>query len=253
MLTKAEVKKLSSLSQKKYRLEYNLFITEGIKSVTDGLDSDYQCEILLVTNEFQNDNPKIIAGIKKNIRIEVVKNSEMQKICDTVNPQGIAAAFQIRDTDKSNFKNSKVIVVLENISDPGNLGTIIRSCDWFGIWSVLANQNCADLYNPKVIRSTMGSVFHINYMYTEVLYNELLQLKSTGFNILTADMKGKNVFEKKFDEKTIICFCNEANGPTEELKMITDEFIHIPAKGKAESLNVASAAAVIISRVSKVI
>lgn len=251
MLTKADIKFYQLLSIKKFRHEKKLFIAEGLRLISDGLNSNFFCDIFFVTDEFANQHKSLIKlASKKQIRIERIKNSDMQKICNTVNPQGAAAVFKMNEPELEKLNSGKIIIALENISDPGNLGTIIRTCDWFGITNIIANQGCADLYNPKVVRSTMGSIFHINFFQTDAFYTQLRDLRNTSFQIITADLNGKNIYDFCAAKKTIFCFCNEAFGPSEELKKISDEYITIPSKGKAESLNVASAAAIIISHFS---
>lgn len=248
MLTKNELKFYHSLSKKKVRYEHKLFIAEGLRLIQDGLNSDFICELLLITKEFADKNNELIKlATHKHVRIELLKEYDLQKISETVNPQGALAVFRMSYSSLAKIQKSDTIIALENISDPGNLGTVIRTCDWFGFTNIIANKYCADLYNPKVVRSTMGSLFHVNFFQSENFYDDLNALKKQKYKLMTADMNGSNLYNIVSAEKNILCFCNEANGPSLELKNITDEFITIPAKGKAESLNVAIAAAIIIS------
>lgn len=138
--------------------------------------------------------------------------------------------------------------MIDNISDPGNLGTIIRTCDWFGVYNILITNESVEYLNPKVLRSSMGSVFHLN-IYDEVFENDIINLKSEGYQIISSDIKGKNVFNFNPEAKSVLVFSNESNGPSEMISELADKTISIPGKGRAESLNVSSAAAIIISTV----
>jgi TrmH family RNA methyltransferase len=140
--------------------------------------------------------------------------------------------------------------MLDNISDPGNLGTIIRNCDWFGIKNILLSENIVDYTNPKVIRSSMGSVFHVN-IYEEVKEESLLKLIENGFEILCADTEGENIFTYRSQKKKILILSSESHGPSKEFEKISDKKICIPKIGNAESLNVASASAVLLSILTK--
>ena len=254
MVTKNELKYYSSLLKKKARDEENKFIIEGAKIISEGLSSGYNCEIVLVTNQFYRNNRQLISNFQREkIRLEILNDSDFSKLADTITPQGIAAVF-VKPTIKKNFTkhiNSELVVCLDNVSDPGNLGTIIRNCDWFGIKDILLVNHCADPYNPKTIRSCMGSNFHLK-IYNQIDFEiDLLKLKTRGYTFIYTDTNGKEISDFSFDSKTIIIFSNEANGPSENLISIAKEKITIPRIGKAESLNVASASAVILNHLTK--
>ena len=249
MITRNELKYYSSLLQKKIRQEEDKFIVEGLKIVEDGLSSNYKCEVVFVTPAFKDTFPDVISIInKKNINIAELKSIDFQKISDTKSPQGIAAVFN-KCSPKKNLKElkEKVIVLIDNISDPGNLGTILRTCDWFGIYNILIADQSVEYLNPKVVRSSMGSIFHLN-IYHKIFENDLANLKNNGYHVICSDIKGKNVFTFQPDKKSILTFSNESSGPSEMIKSIANDFITIPGKGRAESLNVSSAAAIILSR-----
>ncbi len=249
MISKNELKYYSSLLIKKYRNQEDKFIAEGLKIVEEGLNSSYKCEVVFVTSAFMESFPDVITIVKKKAnRIEELKSVEFQKISDTKSPQGIAAVFNKHYPKKKlNDLNDKFIILIDNISDPGNLGTIIRTCDWFGLYNVLISDQSVEYLNPKVIRASMGSIFHLN-IYDEIFANDLANLKSSGYQIVCADIRGKDVFSFKSAKKTVIAFSNESAGPSENVKALADDFITIPGKGRAESLNVSSAAAIIISQ-----
>ncbi|MCU0344472.1 MAG: RNA methyltransferase [Ignavibacterium sp.] len=249
MISKNELKYFSSLLIKKFRQQEEKFIVEGFKIVEEGLNSNYKCDAVFFTPAFGDSFPDLLAILKKKVnRILELKSLEFQKISDTKSPQGIAAVFNKNYPKKNlNILTDKLVVLIDNISDPGNLGTIIRTCDWFGIYNILITNQSVEYLNPKVIRATMGSLFHLN-IYDEIFENDLIELRSNGYQIVCADVKGKNIFSFKTNKKTITAFSNESIGPSEMIKGLADDFITIPGKGRAESLNVSSAASIIISR-----
>ena len=253
MISKKELQYYSSLLTKKHRQAENKFIVEGKKSVLEGLSSSYKCEIVFVTNKFSEENDDTIAEIvKEKKKIETLKQKDFQKISDTETPQGIAAVFAKPKLvfSQASFADDKIIVMLDNISDPGNLGTIIRNCDWFGVKNILLSESIVDYTNPKVIRSSMGSVFHVNLF--EYVNDTLVNnLKKAGFEILCADTEGENVFTYRSEMKKILVLSSEAHGPSKEIKEISDKKICIPKIGNAESLNVASASAVLLAQLTK--
>ncbi|QQS34807.1 MAG: RNA methyltransferase [Ignavibacteriales bacterium] len=250
MLTNNEIKYYSSLLQKKFRQQEKKFIFEGLKIVEEGLNSDFKCEVVLLTHAFVESNHEILSSLsKKKIRAEVLKEEQFRKLSDTESPQGIAAVFNFFKPDYSSDKILKenLIIYLDNISDPGNLGTIIRTADWFGVKIILLSPDCVELYNPKVIRASMGSIFHLDII--EDFRIPKLKSLSEKFKIILTDTFGKNLYEVNFPENKILVFSNEGNGPSLEIQEIAYERITIPKYGNAESLNVASAAAVVLSQI----
>lgn len=253
MISKNDLQYYSSLLSKKHRKAENKFIVEGKKSVLEGLNSNYECEIVFVTNKFAEEHEDAIAELAKvKKKIISLKQKEFLKISDTETPQGIAAVFVKPKHEFSSelFKADKVLVMLDNIADPGNLGTIIRTSDWFGIKNIFLSENIVDYTNPKVIRGSMGSVFHLNII-ENVKPDVLVSLKEKGFEILCADIEGESVFKYKSDKKIILVLSSEAHGPSKEIEKISDKKIFIPRIGNAESLNVASASAILLAILTK--
>ena len=249
-ITKNELKYYSSLLLKKFRDEENKFIVEGKKVVEEGLKSDFELERLFVTNKFQEENPSYLNKLILNqIQFTELKNQDFNKLIDTKSPQGIVAVFNKPKLNSKENNSENLIICLDNISDPGNVGSIIRNCDWFGIKEIILSEKCADVFNPKTIRASMGSIFHLNFYENKKLKSTLQKLKSDGYKILCSDLEGKNIFEFKSHQNLVIIFSNEANGPSEEVLKFADEKITIPKLGKAESLNVASASAVILAAI----
>jgi TrmH family RNA methyltransferase len=248
MISQSELKYYSSLLVKKFRNKENKFIVEGSKIVEEGLLSNYICEVIFVTSAFLDSHPEIIEQTKTKKLVQL-KSLEFQKLSDTRTPQGVAAVFNKNYPKKDiNEVIENFIVLIDNVSDPGNLGTILRTCDWFGINTVLISNQSVEYLNPKVIRSSMGSIFHLN-IYEEFDLNKLEVMKKRNYKIICSDLQGKNINDFQFQNKSIIVFSNESLGPSEIIKSLADEFITILKKGKAESLNVSSAAAIILSKI----
>jgi len=251
MLTKRELKYYTSLSKAKYRKLEQRFIVEGIKLVEEALKSSFNCELIIVSESFAKVNSETLLKYKHKTIVQTISDYEFESIADTQTPQGILAIMEIPLQRYIDETRDETIVALENISDPGNIGTIIRTCDWFGIKEIIISSNSVDIYNPKVIRSTMGSLFHVNIYITENIYGTLKMLKKSGKTIICADMDGKNLYDLCKNKTSVLVFSNEANGPTQKLHEIADLIITIPKFGNAESLNVATAAAIVISEFSK--
>jgi TrmH family RNA methyltransferase len=250
MITKNEIKYFSSLRQKKQREEERKIIVEGNKLITEGIESGLRPEVIITTIPFYESEPDFFESLKE-FRIEKLKTPEFVKLTETKNPQEVAAVFSIQFKEfSSKGIQSRISVYLDQISDPGNVGTIIRTCDWFGITELLLSEDSVELYNPKVVRSSMGSVFHMN-IYEHTKIEHLEALKDKGYKIICSDIEGQDAYSFTLQEKSILVFSNEAHGPDDKLLRLADHIISIKKKGKAESLNVASASAVILCLLTK--
>jgi TrmH family RNA methyltransferase len=252
MISIRELKYYSSLLIKKFRTEEKKFLVEGTKIVEEGLNSNYECEAVFATASFIDSYPEIENLVKKKThKLYQLKSQEFQKISDTKSPQGIAAVFLKPETKKSisNVKDNR-LVLLDNISDPGNLGTILRTCDWFGLKNILITSQSVEYLNPKVIRASMGSIFHLT-VFDNLVASDVSFLKEKDYEIICSDINGISIYDFNFPSKYILTFSNESTGPSEMIKNNADQKITIPRLGKAESLNVASAAAIILSLISK--
>jgi TrmH family RNA methyltransferase len=246
MTSKGELKYYISLLQKKFRYEEKKFIVEGKKLIEEALASGFECEIVFASHQFAEGNPAYCAKLPQRVKkFEPLNNHEFLKLCDTETPQGIAAVFHQKETKPKIKKDEGIIAALENIADPGNLGTIMRNCDWFGVKTIILSGECAETYNPKVVRSSMGSLFHLNIHRVENFCKSLSMLKETGYEILCADLNGENVFEFSFPQNSVIVMANESQGPSADVVGMS-RLITIPKYGHAESLNVANASAVIL-------
>lgn len=252
MISKNELKYFSSLLHKKYRLQENKFLAEGEKIVLEGLKSNFNCDVLITTPSFADQNEQLISSLNSHkIRIEKANASDFRRISDTETPQGIIAVFKMKHWNLSNekFDNENILLYLENISEPGNLGTLLRTADWFGVKSVLISKNSVELFNPKVIRASMGSIFHLK-IFTDIEPRQFDYLKSNQYSFLCADLNGKNIFTFHKSGKFILSMSNESSGPSQDLIKLSDEVITIPKLGEAESLNVATAASVLLAQLT---
>lgn len=258
MISKNELKYYSSLLQKKYRSAERKFIVEGKKSINEAILSKYSPEVVFVSTTFIKESEAYLAELQsKNLIIKEVTEIDFKKLSDTETPQGVSAVFKNKkEFSKSSLKeflksDKTLAIYLDSISDPGNLGTIIRNADWFNISDIFMTSNCVELYNPKVIRATMGSIFHVNifeHVEESFFFSEI---KKEGYKILISTLEGENIYTFDKSGKFILCLHNEAHGVSNQLKNITEYKITIPKKGKAESLNVASASAILFSEFTK--
>ncbi|WP_435261689.1 TrmH family RNA methyltransferase [Tenacibaculum sp. nBUS_03] len=236
-LSKNNIKLITSLQQKKYRQKHKLFIAEGIKVVNELLKSNLEVYQIFCVDDF----------LRFDININVIQISEVElkKVSSLKSPNKVLALFRIPEeklTRKDDF-----IVALDGINDPGNLGTIIRLCDWFGVEELICSDNTVDCYNQKVVQSTMGSLTRVNIRYAQLSD----YLKATDLPVFTADMDGENVYEKhSLPQKAILVMGNEANGISSEIATIVENKLTIPRFGEVqqtESLNVATATAILLS------
>lgn len=251
MISKNEIRELRSLQQKKFRESENKFIAEGINNVEEGLKSCWKCSLLIYTENFQRHNKEIIkSGEDKKIRHSAVSENDFERISGSVTPQGILGVFDIPGARKINFaKISEPVIYLDGISDPGNAGTIIRTCDWFGFTNIMLSRNSADIFNSKTVRSTAGSLFHVDIYQDHDLEDYYSELQEHGFEIYASDMEGESIYSCSIPSKSIVVFSNEANGMSGIIMKMLDQKICIPSFGSAESLNVASAAAIILAEI----
>lgn len=236
MVSKNQIKLISSLQQKKYRTVHQLFTVEGKKGIQELLDSTLELEHLYTT---QNDF-KTVAKDKKSI----VSDADLKKISALSTPNTCLAVFRIPKEEK--IKESGLLVVLDAIRDPGNLGTIIRLCDWFGIQQLICSKETVDVYNPKVVQATMGSITRVNVNYVN-LYDFL---SSTSLPVFGTFMTGLSIYDATLPREGIVVVGNEANGISKELEKIIKNRLTIPHFGslqKTESLNVATATAIVLS------
>lgn len=245
MLSKSQISFIKSLHQKKYRKENGIFIIEGIKSIVEFLNSDYQLHSIYYT-------PKILATLPKvsaNINLFEVTETELQKISTLQTPQSILALVHIPVLKEINVAHlqKRFTLVLDDVQDPGNFGTIIRTADWFGIKNIICSENTVEAYNPKTVQSTMGSLCRVNISYT----NLLPFLSKVKIPIYGALLNGENIYKNKWGNEGLILLGNEGHGISQALIEKITVPITIPRFGEAESLNVAVSAAIFCSEISR--
>ena len=235
-ISKNQLKLITSLSQKKYRQKHNLFIAEGVKVLNELLNSPLEIETLFCTDDFE-----VAISEKKIVRIS---ETELKKVSTLKSPNKALGLFKI--PKEKAVQNSGLTIALDAINDPGNLGTIIRLCDWFGITQLVCSKDTVDCYNQKVVQASMGSLTRVSIHYTD-LENYITK---SNLDTFIADMDGENVYKTKLPKEGILIMGNEANGVSEEIKTLLQYKISIPRFGETqetESLNVATATAILLS------
>lgn len=239
MLSKSQIKLITRLKQKKYRIQDGFFIAEGLKTVNELLTSTLKLHLIFTTKSFNNYTEKET----------IITEAELKKISNLKTPNTVLAIFKIPEAKPINTEG--LIVALDAVRDPGNLGTIIRLCDWFGIKELVCSNETVDCYNTKVIQATMGSITRVNINYFD-LENFLSETKTTLFG---AFMDGENVYKSQLPKQGILVMGNEANGISKAIDGLINKRISIPRFGDlqaTESLNVATATAILLSEFKRV-
>lgn len=239
MVVKSELKLIKNLQQKKYRNEKGLFVMEGKKAVEELLESGFEVFKLYSMDQ------KLRGSLAS--QVQAISMKELKQVSSLKNPNGVLGVFHkksmpIVDTDGWTL-------VLDDVQDPGNLGTIIRLCDWFGIENLICSRETVDCYNPKVLQATMGSIVRVN-----IFYMDLAEfLKSTEVPVFGTFMEGDNIHKTKLPEKGILIMGNEGNGISEPIRSLCNHEISIPQFGKktTESLNVATATAIFLNEIKR--
>ncbi|MDF2672144.1 MAG: methyltransferase [Clostridiales bacterium] len=241
------IKLALKLKQKKYRDEENKFLIEGVRFVEEGIITGDVEHIFYSKKLFETRGHERI--LQKQISAYEVSDVLLKELCDTENPQGVAAIVNKRLWNTIDIKKD-FILIADGVQDPGNMGTIIRTCDAAGVGAIAIIKGSVDIYNPKTLRSTMGSIFHIPVIPYEDFISLSEELSQAEFNIFAASLDTENyIYDCNFKEKTAVVIGNEANGiPAEHMKLCTHK-VKIPIVGTAESLNAAVAGAVIIYEV----
>ena len=233
MITKTEIKLIKNLNSKKFRYLNKMFIVEGKKNVNELLKSNFKIKFLFATQDWI-DSKNFKRDIKK------VSQLELKKISNQKNPEQVLAVVEFKNQI---LNNKSSVVVLDQINDPGNFGSIIRTCDWFGVKSIVCSPKSVDMYNPKVIQSSMGSFFRVNIIY-EDLTNYLSKVKGKIFGSF---LNGNEMKIGSFPKKFHLVMGNESNGISDEIKSLITEKLTIKNIGKkADSLNVASATSILL-------
>jgi len=238
------VKKINSLKTASRREEYGLFLVEGERLVAEISPKTDVWKYVLAESYFNKHGYGKFDPDKTYILVDSV----FGKITETVAPQGVLAVCRQRDyTAEYVLQNTKLVCILENVTDPGNLGTIIRTAYAAGADCVVLSRGCVDLHNPKVVRATMGAIFHLPIIKDANLADVIDILKNNGSTVFAAHLNGKNVYESGIGTKpSAILIGNEAVGLTEDAASLADSLVKIPMPGRAESLNASVAAGILI-------
>jgi len=246
MLSKSQISFIKSLHQKKYRKEHGLFIVEGIKSIKEFFQSSYQIHTIFYNSEQYNLLPKLPA----NINLFEVKNAELDKISTLQTPQGFLALVHIpknKELALTALKN-QFTLVLDGVQDPGNMGTIIRTADWFGFKNIICSADCVEVFNPKTVQATMGSLARVN------IYEADLPalLAENTIPVFGALLDGESIYKTQWGAEGLVILGNEGKGISAEVIKKINKPVTIPRIGEAESLNVAVSAAIFCAELVRV-
>jgi len=246
MFSKQQQKYVQSLQIKKYRQEHATFLVEGSKSVLELMDSDFQVELLLCTPKFFEENEKKI----KKISVEQISQTELEKISTLQSNDAAVAVVKMKNNESLQADSKEFVLVLDDIRDPGNLGTILRIADWYGIKKVICSNTTVDFYNPKVISASMGSFTRIRTYYTDLqTYFELISGQKPA--IIGTFLNHENLHQFIFPEAGYIVLGNESNGIGDVVEKFVSHKVTIPRFGHAESLNVGIATAIVLDNLMR--
>ncbi len=248
-LSKSKASIVRQLSLPKYRKKYGLYIVEGKKMLDEALNAPVAIQWIAATNEWLAANSN---KIKKGTEVYSITEKELNTLSALKTADSGFVVIKIPAlVYEPEIFSEQLTLALEGIRDPGNMGTIIRSAEWFGIRNIICSADTVDVYNPKVIQATMGSVFYVNLHYVEDLAGTLRDLQKNNVSVAIADMHGTKFNEISSIQPQILVFGNESRGIGNELRQLADVAFSIPrfpeTNGRPESLNVASAAAILIA------
>lgn len=246
MLSKNQIKYIQSLHQKKYRQQYEAFLVEGAKSVQEVLQSDFQIEVLLITEVFYKENTRLIDSQPKPV--EIVSVAELERIGTLESNNAALAVVKTKENRPLLAEPGEIALILDDIRDPGNLGTILRIADWYGVKKIICSETTADVYNPKVISASKGSFTRVNWWYGNIVQFLERQSELPGSSpvVYGAFLEGVNVHKLSFQQSGYLVMGNESNGIRPEVERYITQRVTIPAYGGAESLNVGIATAVLL-------
>lgn len=246
MLSKSDVKYIQSLAYKKYRDEAGVFVMEGVKMIEELIEAfPERVQRVYATETWAKQHPKIAEGINELILVEPF---ELEKISFLTTPNEVLALVSKNTLEENSNFNNGITVVLDQIQDPGNLGTIIRTCDWFGVNNIVCSIDTVDAFMPKVVQSSMGSILRLDIFYKNL---SSFLLENTEVPIYAAELGGKSIHEISYSNPAFLIIGNESKGISKEISCIATQKIMIPRLGNAESLNAAVATAIILSCMTK--
>jgi len=242
---------ISLLSKARERKKNKEYVVEGVRMVSE-VPADLLVKIYM-SERFHSNNPEYVHELVKkqgisSDNIEIVADNVFDRMSQTQTPQGIMAVVRMKDSSISDMlTDNPLLILVENLQDPGNLGTILRAGEGAGVTGIILDRGSADIYSPKVIRSTMGSIYRVPFIYTDDLHQTIGEVKKQGIRLYAAHLKGKHNYEEEnYTGPSGFLIGNEANGLTEETAALADAWVRIPMAGKVESLNAAVAASVLL-------
>lgn len=242
------IKNIRKLKEKKYRQENNKYIIEGIKLIKEAIEENAKIDTIVICEDCMRNEviaQKLMYEIAK-YNCVYVSEKVFGAITEVTNPQGILAIVAKKNEEENIDYTQDVIVILDGIQDPGNLGTILRTVDSVGLNQIIISSKTADVYNPKVVRSTMGAIFRVNIIISKDLQTTIKEIKKHKFGVIATSLQtNKSIYEINYSKKAII-IGNEANGVSNEILDISDMKVKIPMLGKTESLNASVATSVIL-------
>jgi TrmH family RNA methyltransferase len=244
MITKSQVKYIQSLGQKKFRDEEAVFIAEGPKIINELLGALPAALIVLyATSNWAEEHAALLKNIPLS-KLNEVKETELERLSFLPSPNQVLGLFQKPPPLPSQHFTANISLMLDGIQDPGNMGTIIRIADWFGIDRVICSTDCADAFAPKTVQSSMGSIVRVPLLYTDLLQ---FVKENTGLKLYAASLNGKKINEMEKLKEGVIVIGNESKGIRKELLDLCTERVTIPGSGRAESLNAAVATGILLS------
>ncbi|WP_259014729.1 TrmH family RNA methyltransferase [Emticicia fluvialis] len=247
MFSKQQQKYVQSLQIKKYRQEHQSFLVEGAKSVLELVNSDFEIELLLCTTKFFDENEKKL----KKISVEQISQTELEKISTLQSNDAAVAVAQMKPNESLRAAENEFVLVLDDIRDPGNLGTIIRIADWYGIKKLICSETTVDLYNPKVIAASMGSFTRIKAFYTNLTEYFKENQHNNKVAVIGTFLNSANLHQFAFPASGYIVLGNESNGIGAGVEQFVTNKVTIPRFGHAESLNVGIATAIVLDNLMR--
>jgi len=232
-----------TLKDKKGRDEQNAFLVEGVRMVREALSSSFPIQAILLREDFFPD-----FSFPDSVPVYILSESVFRSVCDTKTPQGIAAVLK-RTTKEA---SGQFLLALDCVQDPGNVGTMIRTADAAGFNGVIISPDCADLFSPKVLRSSMGSIFRLGFSFPDSLPDMLNQYRHDGYSVISSQLDGSSFYNRKnMADSLILVIGNEGNGISEPVKACATHHLCLPMRGGAESLNAAVAAGIMMYELTK--
>ncbi len=248
MISKNRIKYVRSLEMKKYRKAEGVFVAEGHKLVGDLLDV-FECKYLAATSEWLSAHEAWIEQRKNRVEVDEVTEEELRRVSFQETPQQVLAVFRqpIYEVSVDEVVSRQLCLALDDVQNPGNLGTIVRLADWFGIEHIFCSKGCADIYNPKTVQATMGGMAHVQVHYVDL--PQMLQGLADDIPVYGTFLNGENMYQKELENRGVIVMGNEGKGVSKDVEAFVTERLYIPnyptGRETSESLNVAIATAIV--------